>query len=123
MDYEEARNKLIPAAMKYADEAVGKVNAKSAKEQKDKWDSTYFKRMDELAFAAGLMPWLSRREEHRRIMELIVQLIGEIGGREVDDDCRIRALQAIQERIDNAISDQIIEIERKRWTQVGKGVR
>jgi len=64
-EYIEARNKLIPAAAKYADEQH------EADPDKKKWDRTFILKMDRLAVYSGIQDRYFHRQSRAIIQEEI----------------------------------------------------
>lgn len=126
MDYVTERDKLIPEAVERANGVVGKVGYKSTEAQRDEWNRAYYKGMEDLALAAGLMPWLDKvlKAMLVKIVTLIDSVTSVLTGREsiYSDEYQIRALLAIQKRLNEFFNDQIMRVRRKQWTKAKRGV-
>ena len=125
-DYVTERDKLIPEAVERANGVVGKVGHKSTEAQRDEWNRAYYKGMEDLALAAGLMPWLDKvlKAMLLKVVTLIDSVTSVLTGREsiYSDEYQIRALLAIQKVMNGRLNDQIMQVERKKRTKTKRGV-
>ena len=126
MDYVTERDKLIPEAVERANGVAGKVGYTSTEAQRDEWNRAYHKGMEDLALAAGLMPWLDKvlKAMLLKVVTLIDSVTSVLTGREsiYSDEYQIRALVAIQKRINEDLNDKIMRVKRKQWTKAKGGV-
>ena len=125
-DYVTERDKLIPEAVERANGVVGKVGHKSTEAQRDEWNQAYYKGMEDLALAAGLMPWVDKvlKAMLLKVATLIDSVTSVLTGREsiYSYEYQIRALLAIQKVMNGRLNDQIMQVRRKQWTKAKRGV-
>lgn len=126
MDYVTERDKLIPEAVERANGVVGKVGYKSTEAQRDEWNRAYYKGMEDLALAAGLMPWLDKvlKAMLVKIIKFINCVTSQLTGRKsiYSYEYQIRALLAIQKVLNGRLNDQIMQVRRRQWVKTKRGV-
>lgn len=125
-DYVTERDKLIPEAVERANGVVGKVGYKSTEAQRGEWNRAYYKGMEDLALAAGLMPWVDKvlKAMLLKVVTLIDSVTSALTGREsiYSYEYQIRALLAIQKVMNGRLNDQIMQVRRRQWVKTKGGV-
>ncbi|MBU4317123.1 MAG: hypothetical protein KKF30_07595 [Proteobacteria bacterium] len=67
--YEEARNKLIPAAEKFANLKIKRHECKNSEDYAKEWSTHFTRKMDELAEKAGLVEYISKDKQIKILHE------------------------------------------------------